>query len=1066
MGQSHGDDPSTRKAARFSRLSEIARLIAEAPDLDLDRLLADAIARLKQVIDFRQSTLALRDRGGQTYHLRSLLETQSDVATVDRQEIPMDKGLLGEVMTSAQMQLVTAPVSGAAVFPDEDAGEVAGGALSAVMALPLQAFGDMLGAITFGTENASGYDQDDVEVAQFFATHLALAIGNWQKTQLLQGSNAALRDMVCEREKAEAAHKQSEMRAAQAHGRLIDAIEAISEGFAFYDPDDRLVLANSTYRSMLYPGHEDIIEVGTKYEQVIRRALSLGLIEDAVGREEKWLAQRLAQHRDPQGTHLQRRTSGDWIKISERKTTDNGTVAVYSDVTELKEVETRIAELARIPEENPNPVMRINREATLIYANKASAPLLDALDLSVGDRVGKGWRARVDRGLREDQRQDFEYEVEDLVYSLLLWPVPHAGHVNLYGRDITELKRAEDRMRVLARIPEENPNPVMRINHDGALLYANKASAPLLDALDLRVGDKVGRSWKTRVSNGLRDDQRQDFEYEAEGLVYSLLLWPVPEAGHVNLYGRDITAQTRVERELRVAKEAAEAANQTKSTFLANMSHELRTPLNAIIGYSELMLEDAVDQGDDANLDDLKKIQSAGKHLLALINDVLDLSKIEAGKMEFHLESFDISQMIDDVAATVQPLAEKNNNHVDIDCPEHLGEMFCDLTKVRQVLFNLLSNACKFTESAKITLTVQRQADRTGDQLQFTVTDQGIGMSPEQVENVFDAFTQADSSTTRHYGGTGLGLSITKVFCEQLGGSIHCTSTPGEGSSFIIRLPALCRDPAAEAQLDATSPGSDTQGNTCAPLVLVIDDDPTVHDLLGRRLRRDGYRVVAATRGDDALAMARKTMPDAITLDVFMPEIDGWVVLSKLKEDPDLAEIPVIMLTFADDRSKGLSLGASEYLGKPIDPGELLNALQAHCPVSQSSRVLVVEDEAATREMVCRVLTKAGWQTDEAVNGLAALDSLSDAVPDVILLDLLMPEMDGFDFLARLRRNPDWSDIPVIVVTAKSLTKDDRMRLNGSVEMLIGKDGDEIDAILNRLNEILPASAPPSGDGA
>ena len=495
------------------------------------------------------------------------------------------------------------------------------------------------------------------------------------------------------------------------------------------------------------------------------------------------------------------------------------------------------------------------------------------------------------------------------------------------------------------------------------------------------------------------------------------------------------------------------------------MSHELRTPLNAIIGYSELLLEEAEDQGAEAYIDDLRKIQSSGKHLLALINDILDLSKIEAGKMEFHLETFDVGQMIRDVAVTIQPLAEKNGNRLEIDCAADAGEMFCDLTKVRQALFNLLSNACKFTQEAKVTLSVARLTGEASEQVRFTVTDQGIGMSPEQVAKVFDAFTQADSSTTRNYGGTGLGLSITKIFCEQLGGSIHCRSEPGVGSSFVIHLPSVCRDPTAEATSQGPSENSGDALASTAPLVLVVDDDPAVHDLLGRHLLRDGYRMLSAASGTEGLAKARAARPDAITLDVLMPEMDGWAVLSQLKDDPALARIPVIMLTFVEDRSRGLSLGACEYLSKPVDQKKLLAALKAHCPDKHSPLVLIVEDDDATREMLRRVLQKDGWQIAEAENGLRGLERLGETIPDAIVLDLLMPEMDGFEFLANLRRNEDWQEIPVIVVTAKTLTADDHRRLKGSIEGLVRKDGDEAETVLKGLKEMLPAHGGAMGDG-
>ena len=263
---------------------------------------------------------------------------------------------------------------------------------------------------------------------------------------------------------------------------------------------------------MLYPGHEDLVKPGMTFEQVVRKALSLNVIADAVGREEEWLAQRLKRHDNPHGTQMQSRTSGGWIKISERKTQDKGTVAIYSDVTELKKVEARNAELAQIPEENPNPVMCISRDGKMLFANKASDPMLKALNMEVGARVTEEWLERVRKGLEENERQDFECHAGGMVYSLLLWPVPDAKHVNMYGRDVTQLKQVEKRMRELARIPEENPNPVLRITDQGKLIYANKASTPLIEALQLMVGDRVGTGWRKRVAKGLREGQRQDFE--------------------------------------------------------------------------------------------------------------------------------------------------------------------------------------------------------------------------------------------------------------------------------------------------------------------------------------------------------------------------------------------------------------------------------------------------------------------------------------------------------------------------------------------------------------------------
>ena len=381
-GLASGEEAWKVQAARFALLSEVVLLIAKTPDLD--RLLSGAIGKLKWVIDFERCTLALRDSDGETYQLRTLLETRRDVPKVTKQDVPMGSGIAGQVMHNRQMQLITDLPAHRETLAEVVDEALEAGTLATALALPLQAFGKVLGAITFGTARKAGYNGEDIKIAQSFSTHLALAIDRWQQTQLLQQANDTLRSEIAERRKAEEARRDSEERAAQAHRRLIDAIEATSEGFALYDPDDQLVLANSNFRSMLHPGHEGEIKDGMSFEAILRNAMSLGLIDDAVGREEEWLALRLAQHRDPKGPQLQRRASGQWIKISERRTEDGGTVAVYSDVTELKEAETQVRDLARIPEENPGPVMRIDRHGTLVYANRASADLIDALDLTVG----------------------------------------------------------------------------------------------------------------------------------------------------------------------------------------------------------------------------------------------------------------------------------------------------------------------------------------------------------------------------------------------------------------------------------------------------------------------------------------------------------------------------------------------------------------------------------------------------------------------------------------------------------------------------------------------------------
>ena len=617
---------------------------------------------------------------------------------------------------------------------------------------------------------------------------------------------------------------------------LTEAIEAISEGFSLYDAEDKIVVCNTRYKEMFSYGRDTAV-AGTPFETIATNTLKHGLIQDAQSDPQRWLAERLARHRNPRGPHVQHRSDGRWVRVSERKTTNGGVVATYADITELKQ---REAELA--------------------------------------------------------------------------------------------------------------------------------------------------------------------------GLVH----------------------------ELEVARDAAQEASRTKSSFLANMSHELRTPLNAIIGVTEMLQEDAREFNRDDEIESLDRVQRAARHLLALINDILDLSKIEAGKMDLVLESFPIATLIDDVVRTVELIASKNDNRIVVNCPDTIGSMYTDQIRVRQALMNLVSNASKFTSNGTVTVSAARERTADGERVEFAVTDTGIGMSPDQLAKLFQEFSQADSSTTRKYGGTGLGLAISRRFCQMMGGDISVESELGRGSKFVITLPVHVGDIEKPARMPEPARLRATRSSQQAPLILIVDDDPTVREVVGRYLEREGFMVAEADGGREGLRLARELNPAAITLDITMPDLDGWTVLAAIKGDPTLADIPVILLTILDEKNRGFALGASEYLVKPVDRDKLVRVLRQLSTPSGGS-ILVVDDDQMSRVGLRNALQHAGWQVVEADNGQIALTRLNEARPIAILLDLMMPEMDGFEFIDEVRQHEDWREIPIIVITARDVTAEDRARLNGRVESVIRK---------------------------
>jgi adenylate cyclase len=732
---------------------------------------------------------------------------------------------------AAAARLETRQSAGRAVFLSWLLGAGGAALVLALAAVTLRSLGGRLrGLMDAVTSLAAG------------KTDVALPAGARDEIGALSDTLGRFRDSLIERQRletvlrqtntqlAEAADTASQAKASaeQARARLMDAIESISEGFCLYDTQDRLVLANRKYDD-IYPELATIRIPGARFVDIVREAAERGLVPEAEGHVEEWVAGRVAHHRNPSGVIEQRLKDGRWIRISKRRTSDGGTVSVFSDISPLKERETQLSELVK---------------------------------------------------------------------------------------------------------------------------------------------------------------------------------------------------------SLEAARDQADQASAAKSVFLANMSHELRTPLNAIIGYSQILKEE-IGGANRESVEDLDKIETAGRHLLSLINDILDLSKIEAGRVDVYVEDIDVAALLAEVTALVRPLAAKNENDLEVTCAPGIGVIRTDHTKIKQGLLNLLSNASKFTTRGRIALDVSHGVEGGIDMIRFAVADTGIGMTDDQLAKLFQAFSQADESTTRRYGGTGLGLVITRHFARVLGGDVTVVSDAGRGSTFTLRVPARYGDRAIEyvpAPVKVPAVSGDPRA---AATVLVVDDDPTAHELIGDMLAKEGYRILHTTNGRDALDIARRERPDAITLDVLMPQMDGWSVLTALKGDPDLCDIPVVIVTILHERSIGFALGANGFLSKPVERSRLsalINRLAADARLKDraSDHILLVDDDPAARAVEQRLVENLGFRTAQAVNGREALDWLrTHGAPAVILLDLIMPEMDGFEFLRALRDDDKLAHTPVVVVTAKDLTPED-----------------------------------------
>lgn len=496
-------------------------------------------------------------------------------------------------------------------------------------------------------------------------------------------------------------------------------------------------------------------------------------------------------------------------------------------------------------------------------------------------------------------------------------------------------------------------------------------------------------------------------------------------------------------------------ANRLKSQFLASMSHELRTPLNAILGFSELLLGQTAGPLEEKQKRWIDFIQKGGRHLLQLINDILDLSKIEAGRVELNVESFLVEVAVPEVLSNVRPLLmEKKVSFTSRIEPELF--VLADRIRFKQILYNLLSNAVKFTPMEG---EVAIEASRSGDQVRFALIDNGIGIDPLHQHIIFEEFRQVESPDGTVKEGTGLGLAITRRLVEQQGGKISVESELGKGAKFIFTLPVGQHSAVAEMPGAAIAPAP---LKSKQPVVLVVDDEAQDRELLANYLSPEGYRIVTAASGEEAITKARDLRPDVITLDILMPTGSGWEMLHRLRNTPETAKTPVVVVSIVDQKQLGFSLGAAEYLVKPVSKEILLEALSRHIisDGKTSFTCLIIDDDQETLHLVSEVLHSVGCAPIAIDNGKSALEFLKEHKVDVILLDLLMPEMDGFEVLRRLKESPELQNLPIVIVTAKEITQAERELLERQSRGLIQKGDKWEDQLLATIRKVIADENP------
>ena len=804
------------------------------------------------------------------------------------------------------------------------------------------------------------------------------------------------------------------------------------------------------------------------------------------------------------------RKLGKKILLTMDKRLSNGDVLTTgADITNLKNSQNVQQKLSEAINELPILIDLWDENDSLLYMNKASKEINDERGIEV--KLGMTWEEFVKEYIKNFdenkkifsgspkeintfknmnsndilqnslsnrkgilQEEKSEKNIGGKIYELRELRLKSGGLLSTRV-DITSLKEQQKHSETLRIALEKISNPIILWDNHEKLFFANNIWLDLFtnekfkpyvgmtffqmnsEAAKVGMADQVFKSFKEYDTAFKSRPEQRLIRKNRRFIRNSFALensWNIAVLTDVTELDEKEAELEHTIKDLEKAKNTANEANAAKSQFLANMSHELRTPLNAVIGLTEMLKEDAEDDGYTEYLEPLDRIHNASKHLLSLINDVLDLSKIEAGKIEIYLEAFNFSDLIQDIINTSETLAAKNNNRLTVNFEDEVQVIKSDQTRIKQIIYNLVSNACKFTENGTVTLNIRLAATITNQPLiEIEVEDTGIGMNEEQLQRLFKSFSQADSSTTRKYGGTGLGLTISRLLARLLGGDVTVKSEPNKGTVFTATFqPAELVE--SELNNSPVSVGIDERPGQ--KRILVIDDDPTVLGLMQRHLDKEGFGVLTASDGNEGVKLAREAQPDAITLDVLMPGIDGWSVLRTLKADPETEHIPVIMASIIDEKGKGIGLGASEYLIKPVDRANLIQAVEKFIGQNVGRKILVVEDNESIRQSIDSVLVKNGYETDLASNGVEALKILSENedLPDLILLDLIMPEMNGFEFLVSFRESYSQT-VPVLVLTGADLSNQEKEFLSSSAIQVLNKSEYSNDDVVQRLTHIL-----------